>query len=250
MTPPLAPETRDVVDRYYKSAETWANDRTEALKASRRVAWIIAIITVLIALALSIALMLMMPLKTVVPYTLMVDRQTGHVQALKPIDADKIAADTALTQSFVVQYVIARESFDFATVQKDYRKVMLWSEGAARRGYDSGIQVSNSGSAINRLPRGSAIETNIRSVSALGRNSSLVRFETYYRNKSGVALATRPWVAIIVYRYSDTPMSLEERLINPLGFQVTRYTRNPEAIQTIAPRNIYDVSDQTELVRR
>ena len=71
------------------------------------------------------ALILLTPLKTVEPYTLLVDRTTGYVQALKPLDADKIAPDTALTQSFLVQYVIARESFDIDTVTAELQQGRL-----------------------------------------------------------------------------------------------------------------------------
>ena len=67
----------------------------------------------------ALALILLMPLKTVEPYTLLVDRNTGFVQALKPLDPAEVAPDTALTQSFLVQYVIARESFDIDTLQTE-----------------------------------------------------------------------------------------------------------------------------------
>ncbi len=53
----------------------------------------------------------------------MVDRQTGFVQALKPLDTQLVSGDKALTQSFLVQYVIAREGYDRSTLQADYRKV-------------------------------------------------------------------------------------------------------------------------------
>ena len=38
------------------------------------------------------------------------------------------------------------------------------------------------------------------------------------------------WVAVVRYRYSGAPMKLEDRFINPLGFQVTGYRKDPEAI--------------------
>src|SRR3546814_6281119 len=62
------------------------------------------------------------------------------VQQLKPLDAETISADRALTQSFLVQYVIAREGFDIDALQSDYRKVALWSSGSARQTYLSDIQ--------------------------------------------------------------------------------------------------------------
>ncbi|WP_163366505.1 VirB8/TrbF family protein, partial [Klebsiella aerogenes] len=91
------------------------------------------------------------------PYTLLVDRQTGYVQALKPLDAQQVSANAALTQSFLVQYVIARESFDAAALQSNYRKVSLWSAGEARNAYVAGMQASNPESPLVRLPRMSVV---------------------------------------------------------------------------------------------
>ena len=97
---------------YYREAATWASDRQEAMLASRRVAWMVAAGFAVVAVLEAVAIAALFPLKTVVPYTLLVDRHTGFVEALQPLDAAKIAPDTALTQSFLVQYVIAREGFE------------------------------------------------------------------------------------------------------------------------------------------
>ena len=219
---------RQEVDAYYSEAATWGHDRVRALEGSRRTAWIVAgIATALVAL-LALAIFAMLPLKTVVPYTLLVDRQTGFVQTLKPLDAQQVAPDAALTQSFLVQYIIAREEFDIDTVQADYRKVALWSVDSARSDYLSAIQIGNPDSPLVRLPRSAILETRIRSVSALGDRVALVRFETARRDRGGIAQVPQAWVAIVHYRFSNTPMSVEDRYLNPLGFQVLRYRRNAE----------------------
>ena len=224
----MTPEARKAADIYYAQSASWAQERGDALRASRKIAWIVAGVAAITALALAVALMLLMPLKTVVPYTLLVDRQTGYVQSLSPIETSRIAPDTALTQSFLVQYVIARESFDRATIQSDYKKVALWSADSARSSYLSEIQVSNPDSPLTRLPPGTTIQTRVRSVSPLGQNSALVRYESVQQGRSASVQAPLGWVAIINYRFSNAPMSVEDRYINPLGFQVTRYRRNAE----------------------
>ncbi len=223
---------RESLDAYYREADSWATDQQDALRASRRVAWIIAAVAVAVALFEALALVFLAPLKTVVPYTLMVDRNTGYVQALKPVDADKIAPDTALTQSFLVQYVIARESFDINELQNNYRKVSLWSVDPARTDYVTGMQYSNAGSPLARYPRSAVIATRVRSVSPLGGNAALVRFETQRRDAGGQALPPHYWVAVIRYQFSTGALSMEDRYLNPLGFQVMRYRRDAESAPT------------------
>ena len=222
--------TREALDAYYREAGSWADDRNDELRRSRRVAWVIAGSAVVIALCEALALLFLAPLKTVVPYTLLVDKQTGYVQELKPLDEQKIAPDAALTRSFLVQYVIARESFAVAEVQSNYRKTALWSADSAKADYVAFMPVSNPASPLARLPRAAVIETVVKSVSSLGNNTALVRFETIRRDAGGQAQPSQPWVAVITYRFSTGPLRTDDRFLNPLGFQVTRYRRDQEAL--------------------
>ena len=221
-------QRRDALDAYYKQAETWNSDRLEALRKSQRTAWWVAGGAAAVAVMEAAALMLLTPLKTVEPYTLMVDRTTGYVQALKPLDAAKVAPDTALTQAFLAQYVIARESFDIASVRPNYNKVALWSAEKARSDYLGWMQVSNPQSPFAAYPRTTVVETRVKSVSPIARNVAMVRFDTVRQDAGGQAERPRAWVAVIRYRYSGEAMPLEDRFVNPLGFQVLRYRRDAE----------------------
>lgn len=223
------------LDAYYREGESWAADRSAELRTSRRVAWIVAAVAVVVALCEAVALVVLMPLKTVVPYTLLVDRHTGFVEALKPLDGEKIAPDTALTQSFLVQYVIARESFDVNALQVNYRKASLWSADRAKSDYVASVQASNPDSPLALLPRSTVIETRVKSISPVGGNSALVRFETQRRDAGGQALPWQPWISLIRYRFSGEPMQRADRFVNPLGFQVLRYRRDAEALPVAEP---------------
>jgi type IV secretion system protein VirB8 len=223
-------QSRESLDAYYAEAASWNRDRQEALRNSRRAAWWVATGASVIAVAEALALILLTPLKTVVPYTLLVDRNTGFVQALKPLDPDKVAPDAALTQSLLVQYVIARESFDIDMMNETYRKVGLWSAEQARSDYINTVQASNPQSPLVVYPRTTVVETRVKSVSPVGRNVAMVRFDTIRRDAGGQVQLPRPWVAVIRYRFSGEPMKLEDRFLNPLGFQVVRYRRDAEAV--------------------
>jgi len=221
---------RESLDAYYADAASWNSDRLQVLRSSHRTAWWVAAAAVAVAVLEAGALLLLMPLKTVEPYTLLVDRTTGYVQALKPLDPTKIAPDAALTQSFLVQYVIAREGFDLDTVKSNYRKVALLSAGRARGDYLSQMQVSNTQSPLVSLPRGTVIDTRVKSVSPVGKDVALIRFDTIRTDRGGQAQPATSWIAVVRYRYSGEPMTLEDRFVNPLGFQVTSYRKDPEAL--------------------
>ncbi len=217
---------------YMASAESWAQAQDASQRLSMRLAWTIAIGACVVALAEGLALAALAPLKTVVPYTILVDRHTGYVQALDGVAPEKIAADAALTQSLLAQYVVARETFDIATVASEHRKVALWSADAARGDYIALMPASNPQSPLNVYPRSTRVITVIKSISPLSPGVAMVRFDTMRHDAEGGAERPQSWAAILRYRFSNAPMALSERVDNPLGFQVTAYRRDQE---TVAP---------------
>ena len=210
--------------------DSWANSVTEDLERSRRTAWYVASAACVVAVLLAIALVLLMPLKTVQPYTLLVDRQTGNVEALAPLGEEVIAPDAALTRSFLVQYVIARESFYAGGFQDDYRKVALWTAGQERQRYMSRMQASNPASPLAFMPNGGTIRVEVNSISSLSPGRSMVRFSTIRQDPGAQPQLAQHWVAVLDYGFSQAPMSEADRLLNPLGFQVTLYRRDAESL--------------------
>lgn len=222
------------VDDDIAIAESWSDSVTDSLEKSRRIAWIVASVSAAIALLLAIALVILLPLKTVEPYTLLVDRQTGHVEALAPLDEQIVTADAALTRSFLVQYVIARESFDANDVQEDYRKVALWSDGEARQRYVDSMRAGAAGNPLTIYGSGTRIAVEVRSVSALSADRALVRFSTTRMDAGGQPQVAQHWAAVIDYTFVGAEMSEADRFLNPLGFQVTRYRRDAETLPEVA----------------
>jgi type IV secretion system protein VirB8 len=222
--------SRQALETYYKEAASWNQDRVRALSSSRRVAWYVAAVAGTIAVLEAFAIATLAPLKTVVPYTLMVDRTTGYVQALKAGETPTISPDGALTQSFLAQYVTGREGFDSNSVNTNYRKVALWSAEQARGAYLRQMQATNPASPLVAYPRGTIVEARVKSVSAVGADQAFVRFDTVRTDPNGTSQLVGSWIAVIKFRYSGEPMKLEDRFVNPLGFQVVSYRRDAEAV--------------------
>lgn len=214
---------------YYAQARSWAEDRQAGLDRSRRIAWVIASVAAAIAMLEALALVALAPLKTVVPYTLLVDRNTGFVQALDPAHPAVQKPQAALTQSLLAQYIVARETFDINSLPDQYQKVALWSAQAARRDYLAVMERGNPDSPIGRYPRTTLIETHVESVTPLSGDAALVRFYTERHDPNQSVPPRSFWVAMVRFHFSGEPMSLADRLANPLGFQVVQYRRDQEA---------------------
>jgi len=216
-------------ETYYQQARSWADDARHDAARSRRIAWTVAGIAVAAAAFEAVALAMLVPLKTVQPVTLLVDRQTGFVQALDPLTPKRVSADAALTDAFLAQYVMGREGYDRATIGIEYRRVALWSSGSARARYLSSLAAANPESPMRLYANGTVVTVLVKSVSRLSPGTSLVRFDTQRVDRNGSTEPARPWISLVRYRFSDAAMAFSDRLVNPLGFQVIGYRRDAEA---------------------
>ena len=222
---------------YYDQAGSWALSQQANLRTKFGLALAFAAIMALIAVVEGFCLLILLPTRTAVPIPILVDRQTGYLEVLKADGTKPITANDALIQSLLAQYVLAREGFNVATVSTDYRRVSLWSGEAARRDYLALMAKANPQSPVRRYGRTDVVEARIKSISFMSRESAFVRFETQ-RLVAGAGPgqgAPQAWTAVISFRFIESPMRMEDRLVNPLGFQVLRYQRDPEAIIEARP---------------
>lgn len=215
---------------YFGKAASWAEDINGALRASRRRAFIVAGAATAVAALEAVALAALMPLKTVVPYTITVDRQTGAVALAQGVQPGPLSQNQAVVQSFLAQYVLARETFDVTDLQHNYQQVAAWTKGAARDQYIRAMQKTNPQAPQNLYDAGTVLKVTIRSISLLSRTSALVRFDAERQGGSGAPGARSPFTAVVGFEFTGAPLTMEERLLNPLGFQVTSYRRDAEAL--------------------
>ncbi|CAN5193082.1 type IV secretion system protein [soil metagenome] len=214
---------------HYAEAASWAADIHGSLRASRKVAWIVAGVACLVAALEALALASLAPLKTVVPYTISIDRQTGYVETVRPLAPGPLAQDLAVTQSYLVQYVMGRETFDATDLRDAYRKTVLLSVGDARAQYETLMRKTTPQSPLNQYSPTTVVSTTVKSVSLLSHTTALVRFDTTRQEGGAAADGPQAWAAVIAFRYTAAPISMGDRFVNPLGFQVTRYRRDAES---------------------
>jgi type IV secretion system protein VirB8 len=229
----VPPPAGDIIPASYRAeASSWSHDVNTSLRASRARAWWVAGIALFLAVVEALALVLLLPLKTVVPYTITVDRQTGHAELARGVNLGPMSENEALVQSALAQYVIARETLDAADIAANYRKVGLWSSGDARTDYLRAMDRSNPASILNTATTATLVTTTIRSIAVLDKASALVRFATERRDADG-PITHQDWVAVVRYGFTGGPLSVEDRLINPLGFQVSHYRRDAESVAAV-----------------
>ncbi|MEP7131397.1 MAG: type IV secretion system protein [Sphingomicrobium sp.] len=217
-------------DHYFSAARSWAEGQTAVSSREAKIAWRVAAGAAAIALLLAFALLLLVPLKSVEPYVLTVDRQTGAVEQAMTVQQGKLSQNEAVIQAQLAGYVIARETFDQTDLAQQYRRVQLLSGPLVARAYVGQMAANNPESPLHTLNPGDTVSVQIRSVSLIAAGSGLVRF-TATRTAAGAASGTaRNYIAAIAFGFNGRPLRASDRYDNPLGFQVTRYRRDEEGI--------------------
>ncbi len=213
---------------YYPQAQSWVDDRVAAERRMRRIAWGVAGAAGAVALMLAITVMLLTPLKTVQPYVVTVDRQTGAVEVATTLAGSKLTENDAVIQAELANYVRTRETFDASDLPNSYRRVQMRSSGNVRSAYIAAMAANNPASPLRTLSPGDTVAVRIKSVSLLAPGSGLVRYDAERRAAGGQIVEIRAFVSALSYGFNGRPLRLEDRFDNPLGFVVTRYRRDAE----------------------
>ena len=217
-------------DKYYAAAQGWADERVESERRSRKIAWVIAGGAGAIAALLALALVLLVPLKTVQPYVVTVDRQSGAVEVATTVANGRLTQNEAVIQAQLANYVRVRETFDASDLAENYRRVQLLSSADVRAAYVALMAADNPASPLRALSPGDTLKVRIKSVSLTGAGSALVRYDVDRTVAAGRGVSSMAYVSAISFGFSDRPLRAADRFENPLGFEVTRYRRDAEGM--------------------
>lgn len=177
----------------------------------------------------TVAVALMLPLKTTVPYVVEVDRETGAASILEVSDGKPLPASDIQDKYWLSQYVLARESYDYRTLENDYLKVRELSLPQVFEPYAS--QFGDKADSLEKR-LGDAKQHRIELISVVpnGNGIATVRFRKTVRNTaSGLVESESRWTATLGYEYRPPKKAPEStRLVNPFGFRVTSYRADEE----------------------
>jgi type IV secretory pathway component VirB8 len=214
----------------YEEALSWDASRVLAQEKSEQRAWKLAWLSVLVTVLSWVALVLLLPLKRTEPYLIRVDSATGVPDIITTLKAEDVGAEEVTQKFFLADYVRARETYDWNTLQVDYDKTRLYSSPVLAKEYAKLFE--GDGALDKKYGAKIRATVQIQSVVPTSSTTGTVRFSktTKHLEDSSPGQETR-WVATIAFRFnSPTKLRESERLINPFGFQVISYRVDPELV--------------------
>ncbi|WP_412497220.1 virB8 family protein [Vibrio fluvialis] len=222
-------ETKAQVDDYLAQMKGFEEDRIALAKSDAKKAWRVSIAFGVIAAISIIALMLIMPLKETVPYLLMVD-QDGNTSFAKPLsDAEQVSYGEALDKYWVNVFLVARNGYEWETIQNSYNTVKLMSEEKVFVPYDTYIRGKESPELL--FGENNSLRVVANNITFLPKTSeefliAQVQFSREVLNKNGLPdplYKKTYWTATLTFDYLAEIKTEADRMLNPLAFRVTSY---------------------------
>lgn len=211
------------------AAETWEYQLYASASASKRRAWILSFFLMGITTISLLTLLMVLPLKTFEPYIITVDRSTGFLEVTRGLADTDLSSDEAITQANLVGYVNARETYNPATLEKNYYSVLGKSDAKALKEYSELWDGQNANNPSRMYGKKTTIDVKIKSVNFITDNIASVRFIREKRTAQQVTVSHHE--AVIEFQYTQKPMKMADRFLNPLGFQVTSYRLSQEVLE-------------------
>ncbi|MES2404030.1 MAG: type IV secretion system protein [Pseudomonadota bacterium] len=221
------PETVAFLD----AAKVWETDQVVRAHRSERRAWIFAGAGLAIALTAVVAVALLTPLKTVEPFVVRVDKNTGATDIITRLTDQKESYNEAIDKYFLARYVTYRDSYSSAMAYPDYEAVTTMSAPQVANAYFEQIKPTNPHSPTAVYGKDGQVDVSVNAIAFLGRGVAQVRFTRTERVPNAQDRITR-WIATITYRYLNPPTGEKARLVDPIGFQVSDYRLDPETVPT------------------
>ena len=214
--------------KFIQEAKEFERTRIDSIKRSNKIAWRITAVAIAMCFMSVGAVMMLTPLKTVEPFLLRVDNNTGAVDMMTMLKESETSYGEVTDKYWLSQYVKFREGYDWWTVQGHYDATMLLSGPNEQK--IIGDFFASPAAPYKVFKEMYRVDIKVLSISWVG-NVAQVRFE-----KKVVSLIEshqtqeqpQRLIATIGYQYLNTPQQQADRLINPLGFQVMSYRIDSE----------------------
>ncbi|HHR6663857.1 virB8 family protein [Neisseria meningitidis] len=226
---PKAPNPQQQGLKFIQEAKEFHKSEIDRVRKNSRIAWRISgVCLVITGLAVG-AVAGLTPLKTTQPFLVRVDNNTGVTNVVTTLKTAEKTYGEVVDKYWLAQYVRYRESYDWQTIQAIYDAAMLLSDPTIQAEFAKFY--NNPTAAPHKILRDQyKVIVKVNAISFLGNDVAQIRFEkqTIPTNSVNQPLPPQRFIATVSYAYKNEPQEEKDRLINPLGFQMTSYRVDPE----------------------
>jgi len=202
------------------------------LSLRRRAKWavVVATVSLVVAACQGAALAALLPLKTIEPIVITVDKNTGLANVDTRLNGLSLSDDEAVTQSLIYRYVRDRETYDAGDLAERLETVFDLSQGEAQTDMRALYSEDNPNNPMSVYGSSGRVLVRIQSIVLQPGNRALLRIEKSSQTQAAVTPTSRNFVVSLSYDFDRTgTMTLQERWDNPTGFYIDDYRIDREA---------------------
>lgn len=216
--------TRQTMPSRTKDAFVANNNEKRYLWTARAFA-IITAISLCCNVVLLLAIAQVIPLFRVEPYLLSFQNKEEQVYNIIPYSED-LTTNKSVTEAFVRSYVLQRSTIINDETEMEIRWLPggIVQEMSSSAVYDEFINKTANRALDLVRQRGLQREVNILTVNELGQGLWQVEYETRDMYPSSSAPELNYWTASLRVAYRKKSVKFNDRLNNPVGFTVIRYS--------------------------
>lgn len=208
--------TKTVEDNKKSTVKSWYSNRYQIVVVQRNILLLFTIISMLSVAVAVIFVKNIMSSKSLEPFVIEVEEKTGVATVVDQMTSQNFTGDQAVRRYFLNQFVHAASGYNPRTYKLDLEKVRLLSVPSVYSDFRKRINPRNLGPEAQ-------YEIRIKSIQFTKANTAQIRILRQI-NLPNESLKTKDEIITMTYYFSpDMNLTIEERLVNPLGFQVSGY---------------------------
>ena len=210
--------------KYIQAAQDFEKSEIDRVRKNAKIAWRLSFVMTGLAALSIFAIAMLTPLKTVQPFVIRVDNNTGLTDTVSVMKERQDRYEEIVDKYFLKQYVQYREGYDWETIQTTFDATKLMS--SPQVGNEFAAMYAGENAPHKVLKNSRKVVVKVQSVAFVG-DLAQVRF-TKQSVEVGDGVdnqksAPLKMIATIAWEYQGGKMSEQDRLINPLGFKVKSY---------------------------
>lgn len=216
-----------------KESRNWYRDRYQSVLLQRRMLMGLCVLAMLSTFASVLVIAQLTPLKSVEPFVIQVDSKSGITQTVDPLTVKDITGLESVNNFFIVQYVRAREGYNVSDITRNYTTVRVMSASTQNNNVYSQFKreasPSNPQSVAARMGSNGTRTIKFKSITYIKPQQAQARLLIEETAVNGGIIQSHK-IATITFEYANLELTSEERYINPLGFRVTDYRIDEDAL--------------------
>lgn len=211
------PETEKQDKKHKTKIKSWYSNRYQIVVVQRNILLLFTLVSMFSVAVAVIFVKNVTSSKSLEPYVIEVEQKTGIATVVDQLTSQTFTGDQMIRKYFINEFVHAANGYDPKTYRKDVEKVRLLSSAAIYSDFRNRINPRSLGTDVE-------IDVRIKSIQFIDSNTVQIRITEVSTSANDSKSQTKDKVITMGFYFApQINLSMEERLINPLGFQVNKY---------------------------